>query len=370
MYEQPRYEPLEPSTFFENGASARPLVAGTVPRDDPRGAPPAGASEDVFYSGWSQGKLAETVPFPVDRAVLERGQERYRIYCIPCHGESGDGRGMIVRRGFQSAAAVLQRGAAQQADRPLLRRDDARLRDDVFLCVANPAARPMGDRGLYPGAPVEPARRGRRACRQRTATSSPPRARIPPGGTAMSAGTNRIDDGALRTRLDLIQSRAWIVAGVGLVVSFVGCLIWPGTFLPSYLVAYDLLGRDRPGLPGPDDAPPPGRRLVGPDRAPAHGSGGHDALAPGRALPAAGPGPVGALSLGTARVRRRAGDADQGPIPQRQLLPDPDRCCTSRSGSAARSCSGASPPRRTGGAIMGRASACNRSAGRDSPCCS
>ncbi len=100
MYEQPRYEPLEPSTFFEDGASARPLVAGTVPRDDPRGGPPAGAAEDVFYTGWSQGKLAETVPFPVDRAVLDRGQDRFRIYCTPCHGESGDGRGMIVRRGF------------------------------------------------------------------------------------------------------------------------------------------------------------------------------------------------------------------------------------------------------------------------------
>jgi mono/diheme cytochrome c family protein len=100
MYNQARYEPLEPSEFFEDGASARPLVAGTVARDDPRGGPPPGAAEDVFYSGWEKGKLAETVPFPVDRAVLERGQERYRIYCIPCHGESGDGRGIIVRRGF------------------------------------------------------------------------------------------------------------------------------------------------------------------------------------------------------------------------------------------------------------------------------
>ena len=100
MYEQPRYEPLEPSSFFEDGASARPLVAGTVPRDDVRGAPPAGASEDVFYSGWNKGRLAEAVPFPVDRALLERGQQRYQIYCTPCHGDSGDGRGMIVRRGF------------------------------------------------------------------------------------------------------------------------------------------------------------------------------------------------------------------------------------------------------------------------------
>ncbi len=100
MYEQPRYEPLEPSSFFEDGSSARPLVAGTVPRDDPRGAPPAGVPDEVFYAGWSQGKLVESVPFPVDRAVLERGQERFRIYCTPCHGELGDGRGMIVRRGF------------------------------------------------------------------------------------------------------------------------------------------------------------------------------------------------------------------------------------------------------------------------------
>ncbi len=58
----------------------------------------------MFYSGWDKGRLAETVPFPLDRAqleaLLERGQERYRIYCVPCHAESGDGRGMIVRRGF------------------------------------------------------------------------------------------------------------------------------------------------------------------------------------------------------------------------------------------------------------------------------
>jgi mono/diheme cytochrome c family protein len=100
MYEQPRYEPLEPSTFFDNGSSARPLVAGTVPREDVRGALPAGASEDEFNTGWSKGRLAEVVPFPVDKAVLERGRQRYQIYCIPCHGESGDGRGMIVRRGF------------------------------------------------------------------------------------------------------------------------------------------------------------------------------------------------------------------------------------------------------------------------------
>jgi mono/diheme cytochrome c family protein len=100
MHEQARYEPLEPSAFFEDGNSSRPLVAGTVPRQDVRGEPPKGVDEDLFFTGWNNGRLAEEVPFPVDRAVLERGQQRYRIYCVPCHSETGDGRGMIVRRGF------------------------------------------------------------------------------------------------------------------------------------------------------------------------------------------------------------------------------------------------------------------------------
>ena len=58
------------------------------------------ASAELFETGKTAGKLAETLPFPVDRSVLERGQERYRIFCTPCHGELGDGQGMIVLRGF------------------------------------------------------------------------------------------------------------------------------------------------------------------------------------------------------------------------------------------------------------------------------
>lgn len=114
MYEQPRYEPLEPSSFFEDGSSSRPLVAGTVAREDARGAPPAGADEDVFYTGWDKGKPAEAVPFPVDRAVLERGRERYEIFCTPCHGYSGDGRGVIVRRGFNPPPPYYSEELRQQ----------------------------------------------------------------------------------------------------------------------------------------------------------------------------------------------------------------------------------------------------------------
>jgi hypothetical protein len=99
MYDQPRYEPLEASAFFEDGTSARPLVEGTVPRLDPRGMPQV-RDASVFLTGMERGRLAASPPFPVDRRVLERGQERFRIFCTPCHGELGDGQGIIVKRGF------------------------------------------------------------------------------------------------------------------------------------------------------------------------------------------------------------------------------------------------------------------------------
>jgi hypothetical protein len=98
MYDQPRYKPYHASGFFDDGTSARPLVAATVPRRDPRER--GNASAEHFDTGKTAGKLAETLPFQLDRAVLARGQERFRIFCTPCHGELGNGRGMIVRRGF------------------------------------------------------------------------------------------------------------------------------------------------------------------------------------------------------------------------------------------------------------------------------
>jgi mono/diheme cytochrome c family protein len=74
------------------------LVAGTVPRGDARQQDQGSA--EVFTTGKTAGKLVAEVPFPVDRSVLVRGQERYRIFCTPCHSELGDGQGIIVRRGF------------------------------------------------------------------------------------------------------------------------------------------------------------------------------------------------------------------------------------------------------------------------------
>ncbi len=96
MHVQPRYNPFDPTDFFEDGQSARMPVAGTFPRGDLTTGP-----EELLYTGKVNGALAEAFPFPVRREVLDRGRERFDIYCTPCHGLSGDGDGMIVQRGFR-----------------------------------------------------------------------------------------------------------------------------------------------------------------------------------------------------------------------------------------------------------------------------
>jgi len=93
MYDQPRGKPLAGSRFFPDGREARPLVDGTVPHSD-------SAEDDLLLTGRRDGRLSSTFPFRVTKEVLDRGHERYNIYCSPCHGLLGDGRGTVVRRGF------------------------------------------------------------------------------------------------------------------------------------------------------------------------------------------------------------------------------------------------------------------------------
>lgn len=98
MRDQPRYEVYEASTFFDDGTSARALVKGTVARghlDD----------DDAFHTGRDGSQLLLEVPLKLDRELLERGRQRYGIYCAPCHGFVGDGKGIIVQRGFHPAAS-------------------------------------------------------------------------------------------------------------------------------------------------------------------------------------------------------------------------------------------------------------------------
>ncbi len=93
MHVQPKYKPFEPSSFFDDGRSARPVVPGSVARGHLR-------IDEHLYTGKVNGILVNTFPFPITRQDLERGRERYNIYCTPCHDGVGEGRGMIVRRGF------------------------------------------------------------------------------------------------------------------------------------------------------------------------------------------------------------------------------------------------------------------------------
>ena len=94
MADQPRYEPLQKSDLFDDQRASRPLVEGTVPRDQLN-------ADEEFYTGKVNNEPAKTFPFIVDRQLLLRGQERFTIFCSPCHSRLGDGQGMIVRRGFR-----------------------------------------------------------------------------------------------------------------------------------------------------------------------------------------------------------------------------------------------------------------------------
>jgi len=94
MHDQPKYIPLRESTFFADNRSARPVVAGTVARGQLRDDPQR-------YTGKVNGADADVFPFPVDAAMMARGRERYDIHCSPCHGRTGQGDGMVVRRGYR-----------------------------------------------------------------------------------------------------------------------------------------------------------------------------------------------------------------------------------------------------------------------------
>ena len=95
MHDQPKFIPLRPSEFFSDGRSERPLLEGTVARGHLK-------DDAAFYTGKGpDGKPINEFPFPVTREVIERGQQRFNIYCAPCHGRLGNGDGMIPRRGFR-----------------------------------------------------------------------------------------------------------------------------------------------------------------------------------------------------------------------------------------------------------------------------
>ena len=102
MHDAPRYEPLEGSAFFIDGQSARMPVANTISRN------PLADTDELLYTGKINGMLANEFPMPVTAAVLARGEERYNIFCAPCHGRTGKGDGMIVQRGMRQPPSFME----------------------------------------------------------------------------------------------------------------------------------------------------------------------------------------------------------------------------------------------------------------------
>lgn len=94
MHDQPKYKPLRESDFFADHRSARPQVEGTVARGHLR-------VDVARYTGKAGDNDVTAFPFPITRDDLTRGQQRFNIYCSPCHGRLGDGQGLVVKRGFR-----------------------------------------------------------------------------------------------------------------------------------------------------------------------------------------------------------------------------------------------------------------------------
>lgn len=94
MAYQPEYKPYRESDFFADGMSARPRIPGTVARGEI-------ANDGFMSTGMIDGVVADGFPFPITDQVMNRGEERFNIYCSPCHSKVGDGNGMIPARGYR-----------------------------------------------------------------------------------------------------------------------------------------------------------------------------------------------------------------------------------------------------------------------------
>jgi len=100
MRDQPRYETLEASSLFANGQASRPVPKGTVPRGRL-------THDESLETGRDGADFVKQIPVHIERKLMVRGQERFNIYCSPCHGRTGAGDGMVVRRGFRRPPALF-----------------------------------------------------------------------------------------------------------------------------------------------------------------------------------------------------------------------------------------------------------------------
>jgi len=94
MHDQPKYQAYGANGFFDDGRDMRPPLPGTIARGHLDADP-------LFFAGKVDGQPATALPMPITQQLLDRGQERYDIYCSPCHDRTGSGEGMIVQRGYR-----------------------------------------------------------------------------------------------------------------------------------------------------------------------------------------------------------------------------------------------------------------------------
>jgi mono/diheme cytochrome c family protein len=115
MVAQPRYQAQGESAFFRDGRAMRTPPNGTVPfggadyesdAGSPRENPDLLQEDDHYYRGKDGSASVMTIPVKLDNAMLRRGQDRYEIYCLPCHGATGAGNGLMTQYGLAGVASI------------------------------------------------------------------------------------------------------------------------------------------------------------------------------------------------------------------------------------------------------------------------
>jgi mono/diheme cytochrome c family protein len=114
MVLQPRYNPQAESAFFKDGRAMRTPPAGTVPfggdyesdAGSPRMSSDCLQQDDAYYRGKQGPAWVSEIPLKLDLALLRRGQQRYEIYCQPCHGATGSGNGLMTQYGMVGVASI------------------------------------------------------------------------------------------------------------------------------------------------------------------------------------------------------------------------------------------------------------------------
>ncbi len=152
MDDQPRYDVQSRSQFFADSATMRVPPAGTVARGYLR-------DDDAMFAGKNaDGSLVAKSPVTTTMPLLKRGQERYNIYCSPCHSRMGDGKGIMIQRGYLPPPSFHEERLVKVTDGHIIRCHHQRHPEYAGLSLPGSGRGSLGDRGVCPRAPEKPER--------------------------------------------------------------------------------------------------------------------------------------------------------------------------------------------------------------------